>query len=68
MHICKCGGVVRQHPLVGNREAWTCNECGRYAVIERCAGSDADKIRPTGTDESAIINQTGRQLEAGRGA
>jgi len=34
MRVCKCGGTVRQHPLVKNREAWTCNECGRYEVME----------------------------------
>ena len=34
MRICKCGGVVRQHQLVNNREAWTCLSCGRYEVVE----------------------------------
>ena len=34
MRICKCGGVVRQHQLVNNREAWTCSSCGRYEVVE----------------------------------
>ena len=34
MRQCKCGGVIRQHQLVNNREAWTCNACGRYEVVE----------------------------------
>jgi len=34
MRQCKCGGVIRQHPLTGNREAWTCGACGRYEAIE----------------------------------
>jgi len=35
MRACKCGGTIRQHPLTRNREAWTCNACGRYEVIQR---------------------------------
>lgn len=39
MHICKCGGTIRQHPLTeteaNTREAWTCNECARYEIITR---------------------------------
>ena len=35
MRQCSCGGVIRQHQLTGNREAWTCNACGRYEAIER---------------------------------
>jgi hypothetical protein len=34
MRICKCGGIVRQHNLTNNREAWTCNACKRYEVVE----------------------------------
>jgi hypothetical protein len=34
MRVCKCGGVVRQHQLVNNREALTCSSCGRYEVVE----------------------------------
>ena len=34
MRQCKCGGVIRQHQLVNNREAWTCNACGRYEIVE----------------------------------
>jgi hypothetical protein len=34
MRICECGGSVRQHQLVRNREAWTCNACGRYEALE----------------------------------
>jgi len=37
MRVCKCGGHIRQHELTKNREAWTCNECGRYEVISRDA-------------------------------
>ena len=35
MRVCKCGGIVRQHELTGNREAWTCGSCGRYQIIKR---------------------------------
>lgn len=35
MRVCKCGGQIRQHELTKNREAWTCNSCGRYEVIDR---------------------------------
>lgn len=34
MRQCKCGGQVRQHQLTNNREAWTCNVCERYEIIE----------------------------------
>ena len=34
MRQCKCGGVIRQHQLTNKREAWTCNACGRYEVVE----------------------------------
>ena len=30
---CQCGGIIRQHHLHGDREAWTCNACGRYGAI-----------------------------------
>ena len=33
MRQCKCGGQIRQHQLTNNREAWTCNDCGRYEVV-----------------------------------
>lgn len=32
---CQCGGVIRQHQLTGEREAWTCSGCGRYEVVKR---------------------------------
>lgn len=32
---CQCGGIVRQHQLTGEREAWTCNACRRYGAIPR---------------------------------
>ena len=35
MRVCKCGGIVRQHELTRDREAWTCNACGRYEIYER---------------------------------
>lgn len=35
MRLCKCGGIVTQHALVRDREAWTCTACGRYSVIQR---------------------------------
>lgn len=34
MRICECGGIVRQHGLTNNREAWTCNACKRYEIVE----------------------------------
>ena len=34
MRQCKCGGNIRQHQLTNNREAWTCNACKRYEVID----------------------------------
>jgi hypothetical protein len=34
MRICPCGGLVTQHPLTNNREAWTCRSCGRYEIVE----------------------------------
>lgn len=33
MRQCQCGGIVRQHQLTGDREAWTCNACGRYEAV-----------------------------------
>jgi ubiquitin C-terminal hydrolase len=35
MRVCECGGIVRQHELIQNREAWTCNCCGRREVVQR---------------------------------
>ena len=35
MRQCKCGGIIRQHQLTGDREAWTCNACGRYEAVQR---------------------------------
>lgn len=32
---CQCGGIIRQHQLTGEREARTCNACGRYGAIAR---------------------------------
>lgn len=45
--LCECGGVIREHQLtpefVGQtREAWTCNACGRYQVVERTDKSYQD--------------------------
>jgi hypothetical protein len=37
---CTCGGLIRQHELTGDREAWTCGACGRYCVIDRAAGRE----------------------------
>lgn len=34
MRICPCGGLLTQHPLTNNREAWTCRSCGRYEIVE----------------------------------
>lgn len=32
---CQCGGVLRQHELTDNREAWSCPSCGRYQPMRR---------------------------------
>ena len=34
MRICKCGGIVGQHQLTNNREAWSCRSCGRYEIFD----------------------------------
>ena len=51
MRVCKCGGSIRQHPLTRSREAWTCNSCGRYEVIDRGTPS---AIYATQEDEAPI--------------
>ena len=43
MRQCKCGGQIRQHQLTGNREAWTCNACGRYEAMQGEEEDDDDK-------------------------
>ena len=35
MRLCKCGGMITQHQLSNDREAWTCRSCGRYEIIEQ---------------------------------
>jgi hypothetical protein len=46
MRVCQCGGVIRQHQLTGEREAWTCNSCGRYEAIERIdARADKQEVK-----------------------
>jgi hydroxymethylpyrimidine/phosphomethylpyrimidine kinase len=30
---CLCGGVFTIHQLTGEREAWTCRQCGRYEAM-----------------------------------
>lgn len=35
MRQCQCGGLFRSHELTGYREAWLCNQCGRYGIIQR---------------------------------
>ena len=44
MRICKCSGIVRQHQLTNNREAWTCNACKRYEIFELEDEDDEDWI------------------------
>lgn len=44
MRQCKCGGQIRQHQLTNNREAWTCNTCGRYEVIDLKKDEETDWI------------------------
>ena len=48
MRVCKCGGLIRQHQLVNNREAWTCNACGRYEALEWYGQDDSTRdIEPS---------------------
>jgi hypothetical protein len=47
---CTCGGIIRQHQLTGEREAWTCNACGKYSAIRR--GPVLRYTRPT---ESSFV-------------
>jgi hypothetical protein len=53
---CQCGGIVRQHQLTGEREAWTCNACGRYGAIPR---GEAGRIQE-------IAAETGLSVESVR--
>ena len=47
---CMCGGTIRQHQLINNREAWTCNECGRYEALEWYGQKQSTRdIEPTET-------------------
>jgi hypothetical protein len=49
MRICKCGGVVSQHQLTNNREAWTCKSCGRYEIFE------VNKPEPNRSEEDGKV-------------
>ena len=33
MRVCPCGGEITQHFLTKNRQAWTCQDCGRYEIF-----------------------------------
>jgi hypothetical protein len=44
MRQCKCGGKIRQHQLTNDREAWTCDACGRYEIIELNKSEETDWI------------------------
>ena len=35
MKQCKCGGLISEHELTKNREAWHCKSCGRYEIIDK---------------------------------
>lgn len=41
---CTCGGIIRQHQLTGEREAWTCGGCGRYGAIARGGDDMSDGV------------------------
>lgn len=43
---CKCGGTIRTHQLTGNREAWSCSQCGRYEsfVLPAADKEDAEDL------------------------
>jgi hypothetical protein len=53
---CQCGGKIRQHQLTNNREAWTCNECGRYEVFNN------EPNQPKGTEMTAHDTENGSLL------
>ena len=60
MRQCKCGGVIRQHQLTGNREAWTCNTCERYEAIQLDEVTDEEDDE----DEDWIFDQMNGVREA----
>jgi hypothetical protein len=39
---CTCGGIVTQHQLTGDREAWRCTSCQRYSAVERLRNAVRD--------------------------
>ena len=57
MRICECGGVITQHELVRNREAWTCTSCHRYEVIDR-AKQNNYVVLPTRVSTNEILATT----------
>ena len=52
---CMCGGTIRQHQLVNNREAWTCNACGRYEVLEMYGQDDSALDSEPSEDGDALL-------------
>ena len=54
MRQCRCGGLIGQHELTGNRTAWSCRRCGVYEVFNR---SDDDKTRSTHTAQQGKAGQ-----------
>jgi hypothetical protein len=59
---CTCGGIIRQHELTGEREAWTCNACGKYSAIQRTKGQ-AMTEKHTENSERACEAQPPTQAE-----
>ena len=51
MRQCKCGGLVKEHVLTGNRVAWTCQGCARYEV------QDTGKVQTKDGAQSAPQQQ-----------
>ena len=74
---CACGGVLTIHQLTGEREAWTCRQCGRYEAHRAASLHD---LYSTGTaciieasllaacDETRLLTEELLPGEPGRAA
>jgi hypothetical protein len=50
---CPCGGTIRQHQLTNNREAWTCNDCKRYEIINY--GTKGNEMTAHDTETGSLL-------------
>ena len=58
-----CGGVLSAHQLTGDREAWSCRQCGRYEALQRSSlqlphSTDPVCIIPAPSAESLAMSQS----------